>query len=404
MRAHNPQYYWYLANLGCFVVPQGIQTVLFPWLVAVRLDESADRLGIAQMSLLLPAGLLILFGGLLADRVDPRRVLVGFQLIAAMPALVLAALLWSGHLSYVVMVLYALSMGLVVAFVQPARDGMLNRIAAGDLQRTVTVVTALTFGGQIFGYVAASFTDVVGPVALLVAQSAILVVGALSALRLAPTPPRPAADISGLAQIRQGLAIVYRSPRMRPAVIMLMAMSMFYGGSFLVLNPIIVRDLYQGDAAEISWTFAAFMVGTITSTVLLVITGGMRRQGRGFLLAILGGGAVLSVATLGVSLPVYTGIIFAWGMCGGVAISMGRTIMQESAPEDYRSRVMSIFSLGAMGGTPIGALIMGFVAQYLGPLSGLVVAVLGACSCAVALWLTTDLYRLEPLRNVRNDQ
>ena len=73
---------------------------------------------------------------------------------------------------------------------------------------------------------------------------------------------------------------------MAPAVVLLTTMSMFYGGTFMVLNPIIVRDIYGGDAAMISSSFAAFMGGTISMTVLLVSMGGLERPGRGLLTAI----------------------------------------------------------------------------------------------------------------------
>ena len=69
------KYLWYMTGIATFVIPQGIQTILLPWLIAVELQESADRLGIAQMMTQLPGLFLILAGGLLADRVDARKIL-----------------------------------------------------------------------------------------------------------------------------------------------------------------------------------------------------------------------------------------------------------------------------------------------------------------------------------------
>jgi len=377
----------------------GIQAVLFPWLVAVQLQENAARLGFAQMTTQLPGLFLILFGGLLADRVDQRKILISCHILAAIPAAFLAVILYLGHLSYPVLIIYALVMGTVVAFIQPARDGMLNRIAGDELQKTVTVAMGLTFGAQIFGYLAASFADRIGAAAILLLQCAIVLSGAAISLKLTPSEPLPqeASGNSRLLQIQSGLRIVLGSSRMLPALVMMIAMSLFYGGSFVVLNPIIVRDVYGGNAVDISLSFGAFMLGTIVTTVLLVSMGGLHKQGRGLLLAVILGGACLLVAALELSFRGYLLAIFLWGICGGVAMSMGRTIMQESAPRDHLARVMSIFSLGNMGGMPLGALSMGYCATQIGPLASLGVAVAGIWLVAGLVWMTSDLASLEPL-------
>ncbi len=387
-----------MASMTSFVIPMGIQAVLFPWLVAVQLQESAGRLGLAQMATQLPGLFLILFGGLLADRVDQRRILISCHIVAAIPAAGLALVLYLGHLSYSVLILYALVMGTVGAFIQPARDGMLNRIAGRELQKSVTVAMGLTFGAQILGFLAASFADRIGAATILSLQCLILLSGAVISSRLTPSEPLPreASGHSRLLQIKSGLAIVLRSRRMLPAFVMMIAMSFFYGGSFVVLNPIIVRDIYGGGAVEISLCFGAFMVGTIVTTVLLVSSGGIVKQGRGLLLAIFFGGACLLVAALGLPFYGFLFMMFLWGICGGVAMSMGRTIMQESAPRDHLARVMSIFSLGNMGGLPLGAVSMGYCATQIGPLLSLAVAVTGIWLVAGFVWTRSDLASLEP--------
>jgi MFS family permease len=399
----NKQFFWYMAGVTSFVIPMGIQTILFPWLVAVQLQESADRLGIAQMSTQLPGLFLILFGGLLADRFDQRKILIGFHVLAAIPAAGLALLLYLGLLSYWVLIGYALMMGTVGAFIQPARDGMLNRVAGDQLQKTVTVTMGLTFGAQIFGFLAASFADSIGAIPLLLLHSSIILSGALLSLMLKPAPPQPRKEDAGsrLNQIKKGLEVVIRSPRMGPALVMMMSVSVFYGGSFMVLNPIIVRDIYQGSASDISMSFAAFMAGTIVITILLVSLGGIKKQGRALMLAVFIGGIFLLIAATGLPFYGYLTALFFWGMCGGVAMSMGRTLMQESAPLEYRARVMSVFSLGSVGGMPLGALLMGFCAASIGPLMTLCVAVVGIWTVIALLWWKSNLAGLEPLSLVQ---
>ena len=77
-------------------------------------------------------------------------------------------------------------------------------------------------------------------------------------------------------------------------------------------------------------------------------------------------------------------------------MSMGSTIMQEAAPRDHLARVMSIFSLGNMGGLPLGAVSMGYCATQIGPLLSLAVAVTGIWLVAGFVWTRSDLASLEP--------
>ncbi|MDP4598255.1 MAG: MFS transporter, partial [Pseudomonadales bacterium] len=250
---------WYLGGVTGFVIPLGIQAILFPWLVAVQLQESAERLGLAQMSTQLPAIFLILFGGVLADRVDARKILVYGHLLAALPALTLAWVLHQGHLSYAVLIVYALFTGAVTAFVQPARDSLLNLVAGGEVQKTVTITMGLTFSAQLGGYLLASLIDNIGVVQILVLQAVIVLLGLVAVLKLVPVAStKPLVQQSTVEQLVSGLAVVFRSQRMLPALAMLLGVAVFFGGSFAVLNPLIVRDVYAGGADEISMSFAAF--------------------------------------------------------------------------------------------------------------------------------------------------
>ena len=91
---------WYLTSTAFYLVPGGIQMVLFPWLVAIFLHESPERVGLAQMASQLPMLLLILWGGLIGDRVDQRRLLIRLQLAMMFPPLVMCALIASWIVLY----------------------------------------------------------------------------------------------------------------------------------------------------------------------------------------------------------------------------------------------------------------------------------------------------------------
>ena len=130
------EFTWYMSGVWIYFFSAGIQGVLFPWIVAIVLHESSDRVGIAQMLSMLPMMVLGLFGGALADRRELRSHLLRLQLAAIVPPALLAALIFGGWLSYPLMVCYALVMSALGGFVMPARDAMLSRVAASRPLRT----------------------------------------------------------------------------------------------------------------------------------------------------------------------------------------------------------------------------------------------------------------------------
>src|SRR5262245_45092871 len=137
---------WYLAGIASWFSSLGMQNIVFTWLVTVVLHEPAARVGIAQMSLMAPAILFMILGGAVADRADVRRLLVRGHLLVAMPPLLLAAATTQGWLSYGALIAYALAVGTLGAFVLPARDAILGRVAGKDLGRAVAIMSAIQFG------------------------------------------------------------------------------------------------------------------------------------------------------------------------------------------------------------------------------------------------------------------
>ena len=142
---------WYLTSNGFYLIPGGIQQVLFPWLVAVFLAETPERLGFAQMASQIPMVLLILWGGLLGDRIDQRKLLIGLQLLMIVPLIGMASLLSTGDVYYELLLGWAIIGATLGAFAQPARDALLNRVAGTDIQRVVTLAVGIQFGIQILG-------------------------------------------------------------------------------------------------------------------------------------------------------------------------------------------------------------------------------------------------------------
>ena len=393
-------FHLYLLGTGSWFLALGIQAVMFAWLVTMVLHESPQMVGIAQMTMLIPTMLLILVGGSLADIIGGRRIVIIAQSIAVLPPLFLFAVVWSGHLSFQAMICYAIVMGLTQAFVTPSRDGLLNQVADGGIQRAVVLASMMQFGVQIAGLAIASFAEGVGVLPILFVQAAVLAVGVRFFARIpdrpAPTEPlhHPLRDLG--KSIAEGYRTIAASPSMRMTVLQSCAMGTWFMGSYIVTLPLLVREYYAGSAADLAFMNAANALGMVTTILMLMRLGDIRRQGRALLLAQGLGAVMLGAIGIGVSFTALLVLIFLWGMAGGIAMSMARTIMQEEAPAAQRSRVMSFYSFAFMGSGPIGALVNGFLVQWIGPRGALAVAATAMFVIMTLIASRSRLWRLDP--------
>ena len=393
--------YYYLLGTGGWFAGFGIQGVLFAWLVAMELRASPEALGVAQMSLLLPGTLLMLIGGSFADRFGARRVLVIAQCIAAFNPILLTILLLLDRLTYPSMIFYAVLMGTAAAFANPARDGLLNAVASGRVQRTVMLASMVQFSGQFIGFTIAATADWIGPEPILLFHSLFLLIGILMFLSIPlPKHANHSEKTSLLRSLRQGAVTVWSSRSMRVIVIQNVAMGLFFMGSFVVTIPLLIRDVFLGASQDLAIMNMVNSFGLLASIFLLFRLGDIQRPGRALMLAHLLGAAALA----GVGIPSQFGlavfVALIWGLSGGVAITMSRTIMQEQAPFDQRSRVMSFYGFSFMGSGPIGALMCGFLAEKFGPQGALLICAIGMLTVTVLLFFLTKLWDL----NIKNYQ
>jgi MFS family permease len=375
-----------MLGVGCWFLGAGTQGTLFPWLITVVLAEDAFRVGAAQTLAMLPALLLILVGGAYADRHDGRRVLIALHCLACVPPLVLAAALSAGHQSYSAILAYAVAMGALTAFIVPARDSLLSRVAGTDLQRTVTLTILLQTIAQVVGTAIAGTAAALGAPGVLFCQAIANLAGAFASWRLLPAPPSSSAPSRGqLAEIGAGLRELVETRRLLTVTLLAVSIGVLFLGPFLVGLPLMVRDLYAGSAPEIAGINAAMMLGMLTGAGGLLARGGVRRQGRAVLVSLLAGATALLGVSFGPPLPVVYGLVFLFGVGGGVATPAGRTLVQEAAPESHRARILSAYSMGFMGAAPIGAFAAGLLAEAFGPLTAIAVP---AASMGMVIALT----------------
>ncbi len=406
----------YLGTQASWFFAFGLQSVLVPFAAKRLLGASDAEFGIVQASLMAPIGFLILFAGVLAERVDRRTLLIVLHAVAFIPPTILAFLAYANLWSIPWLIVYGLAMGTVGALMMPTRDAALNAAAEasrGDIsiQRAVVLASLIQFSAQIIGMGAATLAKLVERIplfgggaelprletaALMLIQGVVLSVGGIAAFFL---PPLKAHSARVAASVRQelfeGLAIVWKSPVIRPMALCMVGVGVFViGMAFFVLLPLLVLNEFGGGLSELSTALIVFWLGAAMATTALARFTHVRRPGRPLVGALGLGAASLAAFAFEPPFPVVVALVFFWGVSGGVGIAMSRSIVQEAAPPQALARVLSIYQLGFVAGAPIGMVIMGFIVEHYGPRTGAFMAMGGVLALAAWLGLMTPIGRM----------
>ncbi|MDX1649678.1 MAG: MFS transporter, partial [Myxococcota bacterium] len=291
---------------------------------------------------------------------------------------------------------YGVAMGMVMAFSNPARDSLLSRVAGGDVMRAVTGATIVQFGAQGVGTLVAGAARWIGTPPTLVVQALVIAAGAFAARRLPHVPIEPRAHGTGaVREVTEGLRFVLGTPGLRVVLVCLCGVGLLFMGPFLVVFPLVVRDVYHGDVDRLSLVLMLFPLGTILGSGVILLRGGIRRKGRALLAALGCGGLALVVAGQDLPYPGFLAVTLAWGLAGSVFMNCSRTLFQEAAPPERRARVLAVNQLGFMATGPLGSLLAGFVSGLVGPLPTLVIFGSGMVLLVTIVALTTAVPRLE---------
>ncbi|MBC7768124.1 MAG: MFS transporter [Phycisphaerales bacterium] len=396
--------YYLLVALYFFAF--GMQFVLFPSLVAFFLDATPAGVGLAQSALSAPLFCLLLFGGLLAERAQAGPTLAKLHLIFAFASVALAGIVAAGYLTYEALIAYAMLVGACAAFMMPMRDAALNGVVLRETARgrytpiatAAAVTTAVQIGAQIAGILVARFAGA-APAPFIALQAIVLSLGAAVSLGLQdPKPTGQLHTIKGaIRDLREGVVYSFRNPVMSPMLISALYVGVFVVGSFQVLFPLIVREEYggtqQAQAGQLGTLFAVFWCASFVSAVILSRMKPLKHPGRALIVSHLVSAAMLFAFAFDKSFPAFIVVVSLWGLAAGVAISMSRTITQGAAEPRYLGRVLAVYSMGFMGGAPIGSAIVGVASSELGPRAAALIPAGGLALAALALALMTPLWR-----------
>lgn len=396
--ARTYQYRWYIAGVGVFFVSMGIGQVLNTWLVTVFLHETPERIGFMQMASMLPSTVLLLFGGTVADRRDPRSILIIAQAMTLIPITTVAVYYGMDLLSYGVMLVMAVFGACFAAFIIPARDTMLTNVTApGQIQRAIATVNMLQFGGQMIGILLGSQADKIGALPLLAGQGVLVSLCVLMMMRLKPVirPKHVGPRASVLSDAWEGVIEVVNDRRILTLTLYSLTGGIFYMGAFMVNLPVMVRDIYNGGSVEIGIIQMAFMAGTVIGSMISIRVGPIQRPGRLMMMSSLSSASVLALIAVG--LPFYgTSLcILVWGLGAGLSMPLTRSVIQLSARPSHRARMLSVFQITFMGAGPLGALLMGFAINQMGVIESMIIPPIATVTVFIIVLLFTQIWQME---------
>jgi MFS family permease len=370
----------YYSGQAVSLIGTWMQSVAQSWLV-LQLSGSGAALGGVVALQTLPVLLLGPYGGVVADRVDKRRLMIGLQSMMGVLALVLGLLTITDVVQLWMVYVLALLLGLNNTFENPARQAfVLEMVGPTELRNAVSLNSVLVNAARAVGPAVAGLIIAVGGTGicfLLNAASFVAVVFSLVTLdvsRLQTTPPTARAK----RQVRDGLAYVAHNAELGGPLLM-MALVGCFAYEFQVVLPVVASDTFHGDSAAYGFMTGAMGVGAVVGGLYVAARG--RTGLRPLASAALAFGLLIAVAAVAPTLWLELVALALVGAASVSFLSKGNSTLQLAAAPGMRGRVMALWAVAFLGSTPIGGPVAGVITDAFGGRAGLV---LGAAACLLA--------------------
>lgn len=380
-----PNYRRYFAGQVVSLSGNWMQIVAEMWLI-LQLTNSGVAVGLTTALQFAPILLFGAYGGLLADRFDKRRLLMGTQVAMVVPSLALWALVASGSVEPWMVMALVFARGTVNALDNPTRQSFViemvgpDRVVNAVSLNSVIVHCARLVGPAVAGVVIA--TAGVGPCFLLNAVSFAAMLVALRRMEPAALDrPRPVARERGA--LRAALRYVVRTPALAVPLAM-MALVSTLGFNFQVLLPLLARFTFDGGPQTYALLASSMAVGSLIGALVSSARARVSSQ-----LLIGASAAFAGFSLLAAGLSSLTLVVIALALVGASAVTfaagVNSTLQLEVEPA-MRGRVMALYSVVFLGSTPIGGPLVGWLAETAGPRSGLVLAAGAALLASLLAW------------------
>ena len=345
-----------------------MQSAAQSWLV-LKLTNSSIMLGVVSFAQFAPILLVGLFAGVVIDRIDRRRMLIGTQTLLMLSAFTLAILTLTGLVRVEHVIILAAFNGTVGSFDMPGRQSfVVEMVGYDDLANAIALNSMMFNGARMLGPAAAGLLIAwlgTGACFFLNGLSFLAVIWSLWQMNIAAR----SIEIGGarvLAQLHEGLSYVWAN-RVILSQMILAAVTNGFGYQYLVLVPIFARNVLHGDAQAYGFLVAIQGLGSVLGAATLasrVTSSGIRNNliAGLFISAI---GIVIFGLSPWLSLSLLAQLVIGVGLTNFRASN--NTLVQLFVSDDLRGRVMSTYQLASVGMMPLGALTVGFMGHKLGP-------------------------------------
>jgi MFS family permease len=360
-----------------------MQSIAQAWLV-LQITGSGVALGVTVALQFLPVLLVGAWGGLVADRVDKRRLLVGTQAAAGVLALLLGTVTALGVVQLWMIYVLALGLGAVNALDNPARRAfVVEMVGTEHVSNAVSLSSAMfmaarVIGPAISGLVIAGFgvswCFFANGVSYSAAVIAFLAMRENEFFSVEPVPKRK-------GQLREGLRYAWSTPALR-LVLVLTAVIGTLAFNFQVVLPLLAKQTFSGGADTLGVLYASMSIGSVIGA--LVSAHEARATQRFVLGAALAFGAALVAAALAPTFGFELLVLVPVGAAGIAFTAMANGVLQTETAPEMRGRVAALFTVAFLGSTPIGGPIIGLVSQQLGARAGLWVGGIATLAVTVA--------------------
>ena len=349
---------------GAFTSTVGtwMQKVAQSWLV-FDLTKSTFFLGLDDFLGQLPILLLTLVGGVIADRHDRRRLLLGSQYVQMTTAFTLAALILFSHVRVWHILTLSFITGMAQAFGGPAYQSLIPTLVhKKDLPNAIALNSTQFNLARVFGPLLAGLAMALGAAACfgLNGLSFLVVIAALMSLHvkhIKPTEHKPM-----LQEMKGGIEYA----RSQPAIIALTVLAFlttFLGLPLLTFLPVFTREIFHGQVSQYTHLMAFSGTGAVVGALVVAWLGRFRRMGLVLLLVQVAFGALVAAFALSRVWWWSCLILFLAGAALIVVFSMTASLVQLIVPDHLRGRVVSIYMVAFRGGMPLGSLASGYIAS-----------------------------------------
>jgi MFS family permease len=379
---HHPNFRRYFAGQVISSVGSWLQAFAVTWLV-LDITERSDRLGVAIALQFLPLLLLGAPAGVLADRVDNRRLLIVTSVLSALVALLFGVVVSSGTPSLGAIYGLTFVSGLILAVERPAMQALLFQLVGREtlpsaVAANSTIVSVSRLVGPALGGAMIAVTGVASCFYANAISYVAVVVALVAVDRLVPRPLTARSD----GNIRAAVTYVRRRPEVRRPLVVMAVIGL------VVLNfpttfPSMVRFGFDLGPGAVGTAMSVSAIGSILGGIYAAgLTPDPRRT---LALVLVAFGAVLVAFTLAPTYPTFVLLSIPLGFASACFQSVDAVAVQQATEPSMQGRVMALHQMAWFGSTPIGALATGAVIQVTSPRVPFALGAIAAFACAVAV-------------------